>query len=275
MRFVPEVICVLVELALSAEDVGFGTQGLYGGLARGGAASRSGLFLSRVARPVDNVIADEWYEGVGVGAAFGGDREELRPGLDGFQGLSISRPGQEPAKEFRWVLQSANWGVDFFSRILLWLTSSMPFAIDAQMGFVPGCTVLGMTMALTQRRCNIGTHCLEDTTAKVPEWPSRRALTYSPGASIGEQSGRSPLSAYFPQIWDRVVGYFRYGDKCGKPLMEDASFDAGSSGHAVYGNQFGLALGRSRASRSCPPPPQHCRRWRVPLRATGHRLHVR
>ena len=91
-RFMPELLYFLTDLVLSADDPAQGAP-LYGpGLpaASAGAAAvggggggpfRSGLFLSRVIRPVYQVVFDEWYEKVSLEEG-GRDKKHLLKDFD-------------------------------------------------------------------------------------------------------------------------------------------------------------------------------------------------
>lgn len=73
IRFMPEVVCFLTELALASEDVQMG-----GSLYQGSGTTKSGLFLAKIIRPIYNVIFEEWYLRVDVDAKTGKDKKVLR-----------------------------------------------------------------------------------------------------------------------------------------------------------------------------------------------------
>eukprot|EP00435_Cladocopium_sp_Y103_P009776 s3814_g2.t1 len=54
IRFMPEVVCFLTELALASEDVQMG-----GSLYQGSGTTKSGLFLAKIIRPIYNVIFED------------------------------------------------------------------------------------------------------------------------------------------------------------------------------------------------------------------------
>lgn len=80
VRFMPEVIYFITELALAAEE---GTMP-YGGVASAaGGSYQSGKFLSKVIRPIYNVVFEEWYEKVDI-ADNGKDKKILHKDFENF-----------------------------------------------------------------------------------------------------------------------------------------------------------------------------------------------
>ncbi|CAE7591702.1 FKS1 [Symbiodinium natans] len=80
IRFMPELIYFLTELALASEDV------LTGGSAyhTGSGTVKSGLFLAKVTRPIYNVVFEEWYVKVDVDPKNQRDKKVLRDELHRF-----------------------------------------------------------------------------------------------------------------------------------------------------------------------------------------------
>eukprot|EP00434_Breviolum_minutum_P021258 symbB.v1.2.018753.t1/scaffold1508.1/size114708/12 len=73
IRFMPEVVCFLTELALASEDVQMG-----GSVYQGNSGTtKSGLFLAKIIRPIYNVIFEEWYLRVDIDAK-GKDKKVLK-----------------------------------------------------------------------------------------------------------------------------------------------------------------------------------------------------
>eukprot|EP00931_Biecheleriopsis_adriatica_P039465 TRINITY_DN22569_c0_g2_i1.p1 TRINITY_DN22569_c0_g2~~TRINITY_DN22569_c0_g2_i1.p1 ORF type:complete len:2009 (+),score=358.66 TRINITY_DN22569_c0_g2_i1:92-6118(+) len=85
VRFMPEAIYFITELALSADPADF--EDLYTSSSMHsspGAPFRSSQFLSKVIRPIYNMVFDEWYQYVDVDASNGKDKKKLHHGLDNF-----------------------------------------------------------------------------------------------------------------------------------------------------------------------------------------------
>jgi len=82
VRFMPEVLYFLTEMALAAEAPG--AAGLYGGAGgrSDGSSFRSRNFLAKVIRPIYNVVFDEWYEKVDKNGQK--DRKILHKGYEAF-----------------------------------------------------------------------------------------------------------------------------------------------------------------------------------------------
>jgi len=77
-RFMPELICFLTDLVLTAEDSG--GRSLYSNAP----LARSGAFLARIIRPIYRTIFDETYEKVVVDKKTGKDTKVLHRGFDKF-----------------------------------------------------------------------------------------------------------------------------------------------------------------------------------------------
>ncbi|CAE8613004.1 unnamed protein product [Polarella glacialis] len=79
VRFMPEVLYFITELALVADAPPF-EGSLFSQADRVGAPFRSNLFLSKIIRPIYNIVFDEWYERVEVDQKTGKDLKKLRAG---------------------------------------------------------------------------------------------------------------------------------------------------------------------------------------------------
>lgn len=80
VRFMPEVIYFITEMALAAE----GSATLYGGAASAaGGSYQSSKFLAKVIRPIYNVVFEEWYEKVDI-ADNGKDKKILHKDFENF-----------------------------------------------------------------------------------------------------------------------------------------------------------------------------------------------
>eukprot|EP00933_Yihiella_yeosuensis_P040353 TRINITY_DN34639_c0_g1_i1.p1 TRINITY_DN34639_c0_g1~~TRINITY_DN34639_c0_g1_i1.p1 ORF type:complete len:1965 (+),score=368.55 TRINITY_DN34639_c0_g1_i1:571-5895(+) len=84
IRFMPEVVYFITELALAADPGDLGA--LYSADMHDSdpGVYRSGQFLSSIVRPIYNVVFDEWYEHVDVDQSNQKDKKKLHPGLDDF-----------------------------------------------------------------------------------------------------------------------------------------------------------------------------------------------
>ncbi|CAJ1416044.1 unnamed protein product [Effrenium voratum] len=86
VRFMPEAVYFITELALAANPADF--EEVYGSAipepSLPGAPFRSNLFLSKVIRPIYNVVFDEWYQYVDIDANNQKDKKKLKPGLENF-----------------------------------------------------------------------------------------------------------------------------------------------------------------------------------------------
>jgi len=84
LRFMPEVIYFITELALAADPLR--REDLYAGASFDADKGQyhSGLFLSKITRPIYNVVFDEWYERVDVDPNTKKDKKKLHPELDNF-----------------------------------------------------------------------------------------------------------------------------------------------------------------------------------------------
>eukprot|EP00928_Gymnodinium_smaydae_P041493 TRINITY_DN28077_c0_g4_i1.p1 TRINITY_DN28077_c0_g4~~TRINITY_DN28077_c0_g4_i1.p1 ORF type:complete len:1952 (-),score=281.40 TRINITY_DN28077_c0_g4_i1:28-5328(-) len=86
VRFMPEVLYFITEQVLHADSADSCSR-LYGGAPRwfreAGGPYRSGLFLSKIVRPIYNVVFNEWYDRVeGTGAQK--DKKVLRSGFENY-----------------------------------------------------------------------------------------------------------------------------------------------------------------------------------------------
>lgn len=86
VRFMPEAVYFITELALAANPADF--EEVYGvpmpEASLPGAPFRSNLFLSKIIRPIYNVVFDEWYQYVDIDHNSQKDKKKLKPGLDNF-----------------------------------------------------------------------------------------------------------------------------------------------------------------------------------------------
>lgn len=86
VRFMPEAIYFITELALAADPADF--EALYGisipEPSLPGAPFRSNFFLSKIIRPIYNVVFDEWYQYVDIDQNNQKDKKKLKPGLENF-----------------------------------------------------------------------------------------------------------------------------------------------------------------------------------------------
>ncbi|CAK0841109.1 unnamed protein product [Prorocentrum cordatum] len=86
LRFMPEVVYFITELALAAGERGL--ERLYGSAHPGGHSHHgpyhSGQFLAKVVRPIYNAVFDEWYESVDVDPASQKDKKKLKAGFENF-----------------------------------------------------------------------------------------------------------------------------------------------------------------------------------------------
>jgi len=87
IRFMPEVVYFITDIVLAANDPG--AEGLYIVSAGSTTAApsmseshRSGLFLSKIIRPIYNVIFDEWYEYIDIDEKSKKDKKKLHQGYD-------------------------------------------------------------------------------------------------------------------------------------------------------------------------------------------------
>ncbi|CAJ1438265.1 unnamed protein product [Effrenium voratum] len=82
VRFMPEVIYFLTEMALAQDSA---ASGLYGGSASApGGSFQSNKFLSKVIRPIYNVVFEEWYEKVDINEKNGKDSKILHKDFENF-----------------------------------------------------------------------------------------------------------------------------------------------------------------------------------------------
>ncbi|CAK9110029.1 1 [Durusdinium trenchii] len=86
VRFMPEAIYFITELALAANPSDF--EEIYGVAipepSLPGAPFRSNFFLSKIIRPIYNVVFDEWYQYVDIDQNNQKDKKKLKPGLENF-----------------------------------------------------------------------------------------------------------------------------------------------------------------------------------------------
>lgn len=86
VRFMPEAVYFITELALAANPADL--EEVYGvpvpEASLPGAPFRSNLFLSKIIRPIYNVVFDEWYQYVDIDHNSQKDKKKLKPGLDNF-----------------------------------------------------------------------------------------------------------------------------------------------------------------------------------------------
>eukprot|EP00929_Paragymnodinium_shiwhaense_P124247 TRINITY_DN9934_c0_g2_i1.p1 TRINITY_DN9934_c0_g2~~TRINITY_DN9934_c0_g2_i1.p1 ORF type:complete len:1922 (+),score=375.34 TRINITY_DN9934_c0_g2_i1:48-5813(+) len=111
---------------------------------------------------------------------------------------------------------------------LLWFSTFLLFVTDTQLWFVIGCSILGIAVALYQRRCRVLECSAEDAVAKIPERFTEKVLPY---AAVEEQMGSrvdqeedEALSSRFLPLWDRIMEYCRYEDKVSISTMGNMSF---------------------------------------------------
>jgi len=85
VRFMPEVIYFITELALKAEQIDSEGFDDYKSLSMSGqGGEHSGLFLSKIVRPLYNVVFDEWYDNVDVNKSNGRDTKKLHANFENF-----------------------------------------------------------------------------------------------------------------------------------------------------------------------------------------------
>ncbi|CAK9105380.1 unnamed protein product, partial [Durusdinium trenchii] len=92
VRFMPEAIYFITELALAANPSDF--EEIYGVAipepSLPGAPFRSNFFLSKIIRPIYNVVFDEWYQYVDIDQNNQKDKKKLKPGLENFLPPDVS-----------------------------------------------------------------------------------------------------------------------------------------------------------------------------------------
>ncbi|CAE7411692.1 FKS1 [Symbiodinium natans] len=133
--------------------------------------------------------------------------------------LRIIMLGQQSVTEMKFSWSSVDWGKDVLEWALLWFTTFFLFCADTGMWFTLGCTFLGVGTYFAQRSCEIGTFCLEDAVAKIPERMSEKVFCFVKKHVQGREMARE-----FPLVWDRILEYMRYEDKIGNQFMADQSF---------------------------------------------------
>ena len=165
--------------------------------------------------------------------------------------LKMTAIGGERQEEVARAWFSTTYDAHLMEWLLLWFTTFFLFVADTQLWFTVGCTALGVAIVMVQRQCKVFTWALEDAMAKVPERFSQKVLPYSPPlVENGETClDQRRMTFYFPLVWDRIIDYMRYEDKCDNQAMGDLSFDAGDAGRPVSWRQLDQALRRQRRMR--------------------------
>jgi len=167
--------------------------------------------------------------------------------------LKVTLLGRSSVEEVSRVWFSTTWASHLMEWLLLWFTTFFLFVADTQLWFTVGCTCLGVAIVFVQRSCQVLNYALEDAVAKMPERFSQKVLPYSPPlADRSEKVDQRNMTFYFPMIWDRIIDYMRYEDKCDNQAMGDLSFDAGDSGRPVSWRQLDQPLRRVRRVRNVP-----------------------
>eukprot|EP00927_Polykrikos_kofoidii_P034211 TRINITY_DN29045_c0_g2_i2.p1 TRINITY_DN29045_c0_g2~~TRINITY_DN29045_c0_g2_i2.p1 ORF type:complete len:1616 (-),score=185.82 TRINITY_DN29045_c0_g2_i2:54-4793(-) len=177
-------------------------------------------------------------------------------GVKFFFGLSVSRevlsasqdlllvlPGHETLEELHQVVLSTVWTSNVLEWLLLWITTFLLFVADTQLWFLVGCTVLGTIITLVQRRCNALQCTFEDAVSMIPKRFSEKLLPY---AALQELCGHDDandveLSSKFPPLWDRIVEYMRYEDKCDSSSKANLCFQ-GIIGHSVKYSELSMPI---------------------------------
>eukprot|EP00929_Paragymnodinium_shiwhaense_P124245 TRINITY_DN9934_c0_g1_i4.p1 TRINITY_DN9934_c0_g1~~TRINITY_DN9934_c0_g1_i4.p1 ORF type:complete len:1562 (+),score=318.73 TRINITY_DN9934_c0_g1_i4:644-4687(+) len=126
-----------------------------------------------------------------------------------------------------WTNLRAN--ADILVWLLLWISTFLLFVSDTQLWFVVGCTLAGTLIVMAQRSCKVRKATCEDLLSKVPRRFSTKILPYAmleEQLANGNWSKPPKFSSVFPFLWDRIVEYMRYEDKCSGFGKAQLSFQA-------------------------------------------------
>jgi len=149
--------------------------------------------------------------------------------------LQFINLGHETSKDVAGLWRSSHWGANFYEWALLWAMAFYMFCADTAMWFQVGCMFLGVGIVFVQRGCRLCSFCMSDAVAQIPERFSRIVFKYAPKARA------SDVAAVFPDVWDRIVAYLRYEDKCESDAMWELSFSKGSQNSGLSWKSLSLA----------------------------------
>jgi len=155
----------------------------------------------------------------------------------GFIDLGHIMPGRMSVMELNEVKFSTVFVTQFLGWFLMWSVAFILWLADTQLWFVIVSSILGMAVVAAQRKCRVCDCTTEDQISQIPERFSEKVLPYAvidEVAAAGRR--RTAFSAKFPYIWDRIVEYMRYEDKCDNPQKSDMSF--GNVGGFITWNEL-------------------------------------
>jgi len=135
--------------------------------------------------------------------------------------LQFINVGRESPEDILSLWRNSNWSANFYEWLMLWLTAWWLFISDTAMWFQVGCMFLGVGIVFVQRGCRCFQFAFEDALQKIPVRMSQLVFPYS------QMMRGKEISEYFPSLWDRVVAYMRYEDKCESDGMGEMSFARG------------------------------------------------
>jgi len=145
--------------------------------------------------------------------------------------------------------RSSAWAAHFYEWGLVWGTCFFLFCADTAMWFQLGCMFLGVCIVFVQRGCAIFDFLIQDDISRIPQRFSEKVFYYAPRIKSMD------VAEHFPPIWDRIVAYMRYEDKCESDLLGAYSYTRGSS-RGLFFDRLSLQKKPLRPTKKPDTQPQ-------------------
>ncbi|CAJ1393426.1 unnamed protein product [Effrenium voratum] len=128
--------------------------------------------------------------------------------------LQLEPLGRATSEDILIAWYSTIWARDLLIWLWLWFSSLFIFCADTQLWFTVGCTILGVVVALIQRRCRTLHFAFEDALHKLPGRFAEKVLRYSPCSKSA-----------FAKTWNLVIQHMTQEQKINVRDSGELCFD--------------------------------------------------